>query len=112
MSTAIASRVRVLSEQLSLTQGELGNLLNTSQRTVSRWASGSGSPPPEPKQHLLELAYVGEQLARVMKPDDANLWIFAPNRLLNGESPAELIRRHDFRKVLALVQALGEGVVV
>ena len=112
MSTAIATRVRLLSEQLALTQGELGDLLNASQRTVSRWASGSSTPPPEPKQHLLELAYVAEQLGRVMKPDEANLWLFSPNRLLGGESPAELIRRREFRKVLALVQALGEGIVV
>ncbi len=112
MSTAIAARVRMLADHLALTQNELGDLLNTSQRTVSRWAAGTSTPPPDPKQQLLELAYLGEHLAKVMKPDEANVWVFSPNRLLNGESPAQLIRRREFRKVLGLVHALGEGVVV
>jgi transcriptional regulator with XRE-family HTH domain len=112
MSTAIAARVKMLADQLALTQNELGDLLNTSQRTVSRWAAGTSTPPPDPKQQLLELAYLGEQLAKVMKPDEANVWVSSPNRLLNGESPAQLIRRREFRKVLGLIQALGEGVIV
>ena len=79
---------------------------------MSRWAAGEAAPQKNAKQRLLELGYIGEQLFKVMKPEDANLWLFSPNRLLKGETPAELIRRGEFRRVLALIEALSEGVVV
>jgi hypothetical protein len=111
-SSAIAGRVSVLSRQLDLTQGELGDLLRASQRSVSRWASGDATPQRESKVRLLELAYIADQLGKLVKPEDANLWLYSPNKLLKGESPAELIRRGEFRKVLGLVEALSEGVIV
>ena len=111
-NSAIATRVRSVSRQLELTQDELGRLLNSSPRTVSRWATGDVSPHSATKQRLLELGYIAEQLSRVMQPQDANLWLFAPNRLLKGEPPADLIRQGEFRKVLGLIEALAEGVVV
>ena len=112
MNTAISSRVRSVSENLALTQEELGDLLNTSQRTVSRWATGESAPQRAPKQRLLELVYISDQVRRVMKSEDANLWLFSPNRLLDGETPADLIKRREFRRVLALIDALAEGIVV
>jgi len=63
------------------------------------------------RQRLLELVYVGEQLSRVLRPEDANLWIFSRNPLLDGDTPAERIERGDFRAVLAVIEALAEGVV-
>jgi len=63
------------------------------------------------KQRLLELAFIGEQLAGVMRPEDANLWIFAPNRLLKGDSPANRIAAGDYKTVLALIEALADGIV-
>jgi hypothetical protein len=39
------------------------------------------------------------------------LWIFSPNQLLSGDTPAERITTGDFKTVLALIDALAEGVV-
>lgn len=108
---SFAMRVRTVSRQLLLSQEEMGRLLETSQRTVSRWAAGNVTPPRLTKERLLELAYVSDKLSKVLRPEDANLWLYSPNELLGDESPAELIRRREFRKVLALIEALAEGVV-
>jgi hypothetical protein len=48
----------------------------------------------------------------VLRPEDANLWIFSPNELLDGDSPAERIERGDFKSVLAVIEALAEGVII
>ena len=61
----------------------------------------------------LELAYVAEQLVEVLglSPDDANTWIFSPNRLLGGDKPSERIHAADYRSVLALIDAIADGIV-
>ena len=112
MATAIAEKVKYLNQTLRLTQHDVGQILNSSSRTVARWSSGEASPQRLTKQRLLELVYVGEQLSKVLKPEDANLWIFSPNPLLKGDSPAERIARGDFKTVLALIEALADGIVV
>lgn len=111
MSTAIATRVNSLSRTLALTQEDVGRLLNASPRAVSRWKAGESVPQKLTRQRLLELVYVGDQLAKVLRSEDANLWIFSPNELLDGDSPAERIERGDFKSVLAVIEALAEGVI-
>ena len=112
MTTAIAARVKSLSKTLALTQEDVGKLLNASPRAVSRWRAGESIPQKLTKQRLLELVYVGEQLGKVLRPEDANIWIFSRNELLDGDTPAERIERGDFPAVLAVIEALAEGVVV
>jgi hypothetical protein len=41
---------------------------------------------------LRELEYIIDQLADFYEPDEARQWICAPQKLLGGASPAELIR--------------------
>jgi len=72
--------------------------------------SGEAAPQRDKKQRLLELVYIGEQLNKVVRAEDANLWIFSPNELLGGDSPADRIKQGDFRRVLALIDALAEGI--
>ncbi len=90
----------------------MGKLLKASPRAVSRWRTGESVPQRMTRQRLLELVYIGEQLSKVLKPEDANLWIFSRNDLLGGDSPAQRIERGDFKSVLALIEALAEGVVL
>jgi transcriptional regulator with XRE-family HTH domain len=112
-ATAIASKVTQLSERAHLTQEDVGRIVGTSGRTVGRWARGDVNPQPTARERLLELAYVAEQLVEVLglSPDDANIWIFSPNRLLDGDKPSERIHTGDYRSVLALIDALADGIV-
>lgn len=112
IASTIATKVKDVSGKLALSQAELGEIVGTSARTVARWSSGKAEPQREAKTRLLELVFVGERLAGILKPEAANVWIFSPNGLLNADTPAERIRAGDFRTVLALIEALADGVVV
>jgi uncharacterized protein (DUF2384 family) len=54
--------------------------------------------------------YVIGQLADIYEPDEARQWIFAPQKLLGGTSPAELIRTGRIDDVMRLVNQLREAV--
>lgn len=108
----IASKVRDLGERAHLSQDEVGRIVGVAPRTVARWVAGDANPHQSAKERLLELAYVAEQLIEVLglSAQDANLWIFSPNRHLGGAKPSESIRAGDYRKVLDLIEALADGV--
>ncbi len=112
MTAAIASKVRYLSDLLQLSQDEVGSIVGSSARTVARWSAGDAEPQRQARERLLQLVFVGEQVSKVLKPEHANLWIFSPNGMLGADTPAERIRKGDFRSVLALIEALADGVVV
>ena len=111
MTTAIASKIDRISSALLMSQEEIGEVIGASGRTVNRWTSGEVAPQRSARQRLLEFAYVADELAKVMKPQDANLWVFSPNGLLQHDTPADRIRHGDYRTVLALIEALADGIV-
>lgn len=112
MAAGIAGRVQELQTSAHLTQDDIGRVVGTSARTVARWLRANCAPQREARQRLLELAYVAEQAAGVIQPADLPLWLFSPNRLLDHDSPADRIASGDYRTVVALVDALAEGIAV
>ena len=109
---ALASKVSTIINLLGLSQAEIGHIVDASARSIARWSSGDVVPQRLNRQRLLELAYVAEAVTEVLPPDQANVWMMSPNRLLSHNSPAELIHAGGYKEVLALVEALAEGVVV
>jgi len=81
-------------------------------RSVQRWWSGEARPPAERERRLRELAYVLTELNKVLKPAAAREWLLSPNRELDHDTPAERVAAGDYRLVLDLIDALGEGVFV
>ncbi len=112
MAAGIAERVRELQDAARLTQGDIGRVVGTSARTVARWDRGSCAPQPGARQRLLELVYVTDQASTVIQPSEFSLWLFAPNRLLDHDSPADRIAQGEYRSVLALIEALADGITV
>ena len=112
MATAIAEKVRSLSSRTNLTQEQVGEIVGSSSKAVGRWHNGTATPQKESRRRLLELVYVAEALSKVMRPEDANLWIFSPNSLLDHDSPADRIKKGDYKAVVALIEAMAEGIVV
>jgi hypothetical protein len=110
--TAIAIRVRKLASEMALTHDDVGRLVHASPRAVSRWTAGETVPHKGTRKRLLDLGYVADQLSRVMQPQDANLWLFSRNPLLDGDTPAQRIETGDVDAVIALIEALADGVVV
>jgi uncharacterized protein (DUF2384 family) len=85
-------------------------MLQTNRRTVSRWLSRETAPRPEARERLLELIAVLEQLSGVLRPGPAHDWLFTPNPSLDHHKPIELLRGGEFRRVLAAIDAMAEGV--
>lgn len=108
----LASTVSGAIERLGLTYEEVGDIVDASPRSVARWTAGQVVPQRLNKQRLIELAYVADALAEVLPRDQANVWMFSPIRLLEHRKPADLVRDGEYQRVLALIDAMAEGVFV
>lgn len=85
-------------------------LVGVDARTVARWSAGQSQPRRDARDRLLELNYVAEVASELLHPDDVNLWMFEPNRMLGGDRPADRVTERRYRDVLALLDAMGDGV--
>jgi hypothetical protein len=110
MSSAVARKLDSLRSKGAMKNIEVANLLGARPETVSRWNQGKAYPHPSTEKTLLELEYIVDQLSELYEPDEARQWIFAPQKLLAGASPAALIREGRIDEVLRLVSQLREAV--
>jgi transcriptional regulator with XRE-family HTH domain len=109
---ALASKVSSIIRILGLTQEEVGEIVDASPRSISRWVAGTVAPQRTSKLRLIELAYVAEALSEILPRDHANLWMLSPNRLLEHDSPADRVHAGRYKDVLNLIEALADGIVV
>jgi hypothetical protein len=110
MSAAVAERVDRVVKGLDLSPADIAEIVGASSRSVRRWMAGDAEPQRQALQRLLELTTVMTALAGVIRPDDAHLWLFTPNRLLDYATPAALLANGEWRRVIALIEALADGV--
>lgn len=108
----VASRLQEVMVRSDLEATDVARILETNPRTVSRWLRDETEPRWEVRERLLEFFAVMERLQQVVKPAAAHDWLFTPNRLLDHEKPADMLRRGGFREVLTIIDGLGEGVFV
>ena len=109
-SNAIARRLDAITSKGAMRSSDIANVLDVRPETVSRWNQGKAFPHPNTEKQLLELEFVVDQLSDFYEPNEARLWIFSRQRLLNGETPAELIQRGRVDEVLVVVHQLRDGV--
>ena len=110
MTSAVARKLDSLRTKGAMKNIEVANLLGTRPETVSRWNQGRAYPHANTEKTLLELEYIVAQLADYYEPTEARQWIFAPQKLLAGASPAELIRNGRIDEFMRLVNQLREAV--
>lgn len=108
----LASKVSSIIDSLGLSQEEVGDIIDASPRTISRWIRGTVAPQRLNKQRLIELAYVAEAVTEILPRDHANIWMLSPNRLLDHDSPADRVHTGKYKDVLDLIEGLAEGIVV
>lgn len=108
----LPGRLRRAVRETDLDQADIAWLLGTNPRTVSRWLQEQSEPRPEARRRLLEVVAVLEHLSGVLRPQAAHDWLFSPNGMLDHHKPVECLAEGDFRRVLALIDALAEGVFV
>jgi len=110
ISNAIARRLDAISSKGAMRSSDIANVLDVRPETVSRWNQGKAFPHPNTEKQLLELEFVIDQLSDFYEPNEARLWIFSRQRLLDGETPAELIQKGRVDEVLVVVHQLRDGV--
>lgn len=111
-SNAVARRLGSISTKGAMRHVEVANLLGTRPETVSRWNQGHAYPHAKTEKTLLELEFIVDQLSDFYEPNEARQWIFAPQKHLNGTSPAELIRQGHIDEVRRLVNQLRDAVYI
>jgi transcriptional regulator with XRE-family HTH domain len=109
MPNAVTKHVESILETGGMKARDLAQLMATSPETVSRWRSGLVEPQTERLQRLLVLEYIVSELADFYEPQEARLWLFAPHKLLGGESPAARIVSGKLEDVTALIAQLRDG---
>lgn len=110
--TTIADRLRGAAERTELDRAALASLVGTNPRTIARWLTEESEPRTEARRRLLEILAVLESLSGVLQPQAAHDWLFSPNALVEHRKPVELLEVGEWRTVLGLIDALGEGVFV
>ncbi len=110
--SALASKVTDLTAGLGLTQEQIGQIVDASARSVSRWSAGEVVPQRLNRQRLIELAYVAEAATEILPRDAANDWMFTPNRMLDHDTPAARIHDGGYKDVMDLIEAIADGVVM
>jgi hypothetical protein len=110
VTSAVASRLDALRVKGAMKNIEVANLLGTRPETVSRWNQGRAYPHARTEKMLLELEYIVDQLSDFYEPDEARQWMFAPQKLLDGISPAQLIQDGRIDEVMRLVRQLRDAV--
>ena len=112
MSKAVAETLELIEQTASLSSDDVARIVGTSPRTVYRWAAGATGPRPRARDRLLEVATVVRELGDTLTPDGAHIWLFAPNPFLDYERPVDTLRKGKFRRVLAAIDGLRDGVFV
>ena len=110
MTSPALKRLGLAMERTSLDATDVGRILDKDPKTVTRWIRSDHEPRWETLEQVLALNVILERLADVIEPDAAQEWLFTPVPVLDYRRPADLVRSGDFRPVLALIDALGEGV--
>lgn len=108
--SAVARKLESIKEKGALRHTDVANVLGMRPETVSRWNRGRAYPHATTEKILLELEFIVDQLSDFYEPIEARQFIFAPQKLLDGHSPAALIREGKIDEVRRLVGQLRDAV--
>ena len=112
MSNAVARKLDSIRSKGGMKNIDIANVLGLRPETVSRWNQGRAFPQPGAEKTILELEYIVDQLSDFYEPQEARLWLFSRQKLLNGEKPAELIQQGRTEEVLTVINQLRDGVFI
>ena len=110
MSSQAVRRLSVAMERTSIDATGVARILERDPKTVSRWLREQTVPRWDAKEQLLALDVVLERLADVVPPEAAEEWLFTPVPAFDYHRLVDLVRSGEYRRVLALIDAIGEGV--
>jgi hypothetical protein len=106
----ITRRLASIQKKAAMRSVDVANVLNVRPETVSLWTSGKALPRASAERQLLDLEFVVDKLSDIYSPQDARLWLFSRQRLLQGRTPADLVQQGRVDEVLPAVNQLLYGV--
>jgi len=107
MTSAVAKTIEDLRTRGGLSGVDVANMTSVSKATVSRWSHGKGAPHTKTQLVLSDLRYVVDSLAEFYTPDETRIWLYARNKLLDGERGMDLIHEGRTDEVLAAIERLS-----
>ena len=111
-ATIYARTLERLEEKAGLSYEDIARVVGSSPRSISRWARGDADPRSRSRDRLLETSAVVNELSGVLTADAAHVWLFTPNPFLDCDRPIDLVAEGQYRRVLAAIEALADGVFV
>jgi transcriptional regulator with XRE-family HTH domain len=111
-ASVYARTLERLEEKAGLTYEDIARVVGSSPRSISRWARGDADPRSRSRDRLLETSAVVNELSGVLTPEAAHVWLFTPNPFLDFDRPIDLVSAGQYRRVLAAIEALADGVFV
>lgn len=113
MASAVYARtLEKIEKSAHLSSRDVAQIVGASPRSVYRWARGAAWPRSRARDRLLEVSAVVNELSRALAPEAVHLWLHSPNPFLNYERPIDRLAHGDYRKVLAAIDAIHDGVFV
>ena len=112
MSNAVARKLDSIRTKGGMKHIDVANVLGLRPETVSRWNQGKAFPQPDKEKALLELEYIVDELSDFYDPQEARLWLFSRQKLLGGQTPAELIQKGRTDEVRSMIAQLRDSVFV
>src|ERR1700721_1255057 len=104
---ALARMLDQLNSQGGLQGKDIANITDVAPATVSRWASGKGTPSIDTQTLIADLRYVVELLSDLCAPKETRLWLHARHPLLNNERAVDLIIQDRTQEVIAVIERLN-----
>lgn len=110
MQTALISIFDDLKSHGGLKGSDVANITGVSPATVSRWTSGKAAPHPKTQILISDLRYVVDRLADFYTPEEARLWLYSKNPMLDERRPIDLIFDNQADEVLTAIEQLDQSV--
>jgi transcriptional regulator with XRE-family HTH domain len=104
-----AAPLAELRARLGLTRPLFSRLLGYSERAVADWEAGRKAPSAGAARRIEELRRLEHQLARLMDAKAVGAWLCAPNGMLEGQKPLEVVERGEIDRLWHLCWLLESG---
>jgi len=109
-ANAIARKLEIIQGKGAMRSTDIASIVGIRPETVSRWNQGKAFPQRDKERILLDLEYIVDQLSDFYKPEEARLWLFSRQKLLEGKQPAQLIHDGETDRVIEIIDQLRDGV--
>jgi DNA-binding transcriptional regulator YiaG len=101
--------LRVLREEVGLSDQELARALNVTDRSVKRWRAGAAITT-ESQERLFDLARIAATLAGFeLPPANVRAWFFHRSPFLEEQRPIDVFASEGFDAVQPAVAAIGDA---